>query len=205
MGIVNGALTARRFRVVGDLPADFRDLFRDQLKQYAFREPPQGMGKEEVEGWVLSHNLLDSDFDNFNRWLFNEYVLLQLRVDKKRLPAKLFAATLDKRCSEYAAEHNLEKVAATKRKEIREALELEWLKRTLPSVAVTESVWHIDHKWLLLHGMSEGIADRFRKRFFQTFGLKLVPWSPLDYCTDSELVDGLLAKAPSVLAEVPNE
>lgn len=203
MGILKGALTVRRFSVIGDLPSDWRDSFREQLERYAFTEPPQGMGKEEVEGWVLAHNLLDADFSNFNRWLYNEYLLLQLRVDKKRLPAKLFAATLDKRCSEYAEQHGLAKVPASKRKEMREALEMEWLKRTLPSVSVTEAVWHVDQGWLLVHSLSEGVADRFRKRFYQTFGLKLVPWSPLDFCSDSDHVEQLLAKTPSTFAEAP--
>lgn len=203
MGILHGALTARRFRVVGDLPSDWRDSFREQLERYAFNDPPQGMGKEEVEGWVLAHNLLDADFTDFNKWLYNEYLLLQLRVDKKRLPAKLFSATLDKRCSEYCEQHGLAKVPASKRKEIREALEMEWLKRTLPSVSVTEAVWHIDQGWLLLHSLSDGVADRFRKRFFQTFGLKLVPWSPLDYCSTGSMVEQLIAKTPSTFSEAP--
>lgn len=203
MGILSGALTARRFRVVGTLPEDFRDKFRAQLQQYAFREPPQGMGKEEVEGWVLSHNLLESDFEDFNRWLFNEYVLLQLRVDKKRLPAKLFAATVDQKCRGYAEEHQLQKCPASKRKEIKEALEMEWLKRTLPSVSVTEAVWNINQEWMILHSLSDGVAERFRKRFYQTFALKLVPYSPLDHAANSDLVDALLAKSPSVFAEAP--
>ena len=33
MGILHGALTARRFRVVGDLPSDWRDSFREQLER----------------------------------------------------------------------------------------------------------------------------------------------------------------------------
>ena len=200
MGITSGALSVRRFRVVGDLPEGWRELFRERLQEHAFKTPPHEVGKEEIEGWVEAHNLLDADFDDFNRWLYNEYVLFALRVDKKRLPAKLFAATLEKKLEAWKKEKEVERVPASIRTEMKDALENEWLRSTLPSVAVTEAVWHLDEGWLILHGMSDAIADRFRKRFFRTFGFRLVPWSPLDWIGDQGRIDSLLNKAPSVLA-----
>lgn len=200
MGILSGALSVRRYRVVGDLPTGWRERYRDSLEELSFKEPPGGVGKEEVEGWVQVHNLLDTDFQDFNRWLYNEYVLLGLRVDKKRLPAKLFKATVDKRCDAWKEEQQIERVPATKRTQIREDLEEEWLKRSLPSVAMTEAVWNVDQGWLVLHAMSDGVSDRFRKRFFRTFGMRLVPWSPLDHCEDDAQVDRMLSIAPTVFA-----
>lgn len=200
MGIMSGALSVRRFRVVGELPEGWRESFRNRLQESAFKTPPHEVGKEEIEGWVEVHNLLDADFEDFNRWLYNEYVLFALRVDKKRLPAKLFSATLDKRCQAWKEEKGVERVPASIRSELKEALEMEWLKKTLPSVKVTEAVWHLNEGWLILHGMSDAVADRFRKRFFRTFGMRIVPWSPLDWVSSSDEVDGLLNKAPSVLA-----
>ncbi len=198
MGIVTGALTVARFRVLGEPSGEgWRDAYRDRLNEFGFREPPQGMGKEEVEGWVQVHNLLDTEFDDFNRWLYNEVALFALRVDKKRLPAKLFRATLDKRCEEWATEREVERCPSAIRSEIKDELEDAWLKRTLPAVSVTEAAWSITGGYVLLHSLSEGTADRFRKRFFRTFGLKLVPWSPLDWLEDRDAVDALLSKAPS--------
>jgi DNA recombination-dependent growth factor C len=189
-----------RFRVVGEVGEGFREDFRDRLQEFAFKEPPHDVGKEEVEGWVQVHNLLDADFSDFNRWLYNEYALFALRVDKKRLPAKLFAATLEKRCEAWKAERDLERIPASMKAELKDALEAEWLTRTLPSVATTEAVWNLQEGWLILHGMSEAVIERFRVRFFRTFGRRLLPWSPLDYCEDPDTVDTLLGKAPSPLA-----
>lgn len=197
MGVVSGAMTVARFRVVGDLPEGWREEYRDRLNKFAFRDPPQGAGKEEVEGWVQVHNLLDAEFDDYNRWLYNDVILIALRVDKKRLPAKLFKATFEKRCAKWCAEKEVERCPASVRQEIKETLEEEWLARTLPTVSVTEAAWHINRGWLLVHSLSETVAERYRKRFFQTFGLKLVPWSPLDFLEDRKLVDGLLTGTPS--------
>lgn len=197
MGIVSGAMSVARFRVVGEPGSDWRDRYRDALNEHAFQEPPQGLGKEEVEGWVQVHNLLDTEFDDFNRWLYNDVALFALRVDKKRLPGKLFKATLDKKCEGWCKERGVERCPNAVKSQIKEDLEQEWLARALPSTSVTECAWHIGQGYLLVHGLSETVADRVRKRFFRTFGLKLVPWSPLDWLGDAALVDGLLTRAPS--------
>ena len=52
MGIVSGALTVARFRVTGPRAEGWRQSYRERLDEHAFRDPPQGAGKEEVEGWV---------------------------------------------------------------------------------------------------------------------------------------------------------
>ncbi len=196
MGIVSGALTVARFRVVGDLPDGWRDLYRERLNEFAFHDPPAGQGKEEAEGWVQVHNLLDADFDDFNRWLYNDVALFALRVDTKRLPSKLFRATMEKRKLAWCAERGVERCPNAVTAEIKAELEREWLERTLPTVAVTEAAWSISGGWMIVHSLSEGVAERFRQRFFRTFGQKIVPWSPLDWLETSETMDALLAQPP---------
>ena len=198
MGIISGALTVARFRVEGELHEGWRDLYRDRLNEFAFKEPATPAGKEEVEGWVQSQNLLDTQFDDFNRWLFDDYAIFALRVDKKRLPAKLFKATLDKKCQAWAAEREVERCPASIRNDIKEALEKEWLRKALPAVGVTEIAWSIRGGYAVVHSLSTGSADRIRKRFFRTFGMRLVPWSPLDYLSDTESVEAALATAPQL-------
>jgi len=198
MGIVTGAMTVARFRVEGELVDGWREIYRERLQEHAFKEPPTEMGHEEVEGWVEVHNLLDATFEDYNRWLYNDVAVFALRIDKKRLPAKLFKATLQKKCEAWAEERGLERVPAAVRSELKDELEQAWLKRTLPAVSVTEAAWNLTGRYCILHSLSEGRADRFRTRFYRTFGLTLVPWSPLDYVSDDRgRVDALLSCAPS--------
>lgn len=180
MGLLSGGVSARRFRVVGELPASWRDVFRDRLEKSAFREPATKGGKEEIEGWVRVQNLLDADFDDFNLWLFQGFALFCLRVDKLVLPGKLLSAHVDKRCRDWAAKAGVQRVPSAKRKEIKEALEQEWLARAFPRVVTTEIAWNVTEGWALIGTTSEKTIDRMRKRFSRTFGLELVPWSPLD-------------------------
>jgi DNA recombination-dependent growth factor C len=198
MGLLSGALSMRRFRVEGALPDSWRDAIRDRLTEYAFRDPPVAAQKEEVEGWVRVQNLLDTEFDDFNTWLFQQHAVFALRVDKKVLPGKLLKAYVDKAARKWAAERGVERVPASVRKEIQDKLETEWLARALPKVNVTELCWHVTDGWVVMAGASDKVVDRVRKRFHRTFGLELLPWSPLDAVTDRALREELLASAPTI-------
>ena len=66
MSLLAGNLTVSRLRVLEpELHDGWRELYRDRLDEFAFRAPPTGIGKEEVEGWCQVHNLLDTSFEDF--------------------------------------------------------------------------------------------------------------------------------------------
>lgn len=190
MGILSGALTARRYVAVGEVPEGFRDSYIERLNAAAFQEPFSKVKKEETVGWVLNRNLLDNDFSDLNEWLYNQYAYFCLRVDKKSLPANLFRATLDQRGRAWCAEHGQERLPRSVKSELKDELEFEWLQRTLPRVQVTEVVWNIVDGTVLFHSLSEANNDRFRKLFLSTFDIELRPVNPLDFL-DAELAMAL--------------
>lgn len=203
MGILSGSMSVSRLRVLEpELGEGWRDSYRDQLNKHAFTEPPQGIGREEVEGWCQTRNLLDTGFDDFNDWLWTDYALFALRIDKKRLPAKLVSAMLEKRCQAWAQEHGLERCPASRRTELKEALEDELLLKTLPSVRTTEVAWHLTGGWVIVHSHSDAMVERVRKRFFRTFNKRLVPWSPLEWIGDDAEVDQLMSLGPSLSGRI---
>lgn len=192
MTLMSGSLTGRRYRVGGEPPDDFRTMYADHLAAHAFREPLGIQKSEEIEGWVLIQNLLDTDFGAQERWLFNHYLAAALRVDKKTLPAKLFRAHLDKRVAAWCQEQKRERAPASVRTEIKELLEDEMYARTLPRVALFEFCWNIAEGWVVFMNTSDGPNDRFRKRFRETFGLSLLPFSPLEFLDDVPEIASIL-------------
>lgn len=196
MAILSGAMSVRRFRVVGALPEGWREQFRARLEEHAFKDGVE-VGKEEREGWVQIHNLLETSFEDFNKWLYNDLILLALRVDKKALPAKLLKATLEKQYAEWCEENGRKRCPKDVREQKKEALEAVWLKRALPKVATTELCFNHKENYVILHSLSEGAADRVRKRFYATFGLRMVPVGPLDHIGDSQVRERLLDTVPS--------
>ena len=193
MGILSGALTARRYRISGRIPDGFRDIFADALRTYGFRERSGPVSGEEQVGWVEIGNLLDTGFEDLNRWLYDRYALFSLRVDKKVVPTKLFRAHLDKRVQAWCQEHQRQRCPAAARAELKELLEFEMLQKTLPRVSVYEVCWNVVDGWLLFHNLSERANERFIKIFFETFGLHPQPMVPLDLVGgDAGLADLLL-------------
>lgn len=192
MGILKGALTCRRFHVEGDVPDDFRTKYAESMDEHQFRERKAAGVGEEVFGWVHAHNLLDNEFGDTTRWLYNHYVYAAMRVDKKTLPSKLFKATLEKRLQEWCEANGREKAPSGVRREHKETLEIEMLARTLPTVSHVEFCWNIVDRWCIFHSTSEKACDRFRTHFRNTFGLVLTPFSPLDFLVERPDVAGKL-------------
>lgn len=195
MGILKGALSVRRYRIVGEVPEGFRDLWIDALNQGQFREPQSPVHKGETMGWVSAHNLLDTDFGDINTWLYDRYALFALRVDKKAVPAKLLKAYLQKRIEAWCKANNRPKVPAAVREELKEALEQELLQRCLPRVQTWEVLWNVNDGWAVFTNDSELPNERFQKHFLRTFGLRAVPWSPLDELTGTPGLAESLASA----------
>lgn len=196
MPILSGAMSVRRFRVVGNLPEHWRDRFRDKLDELSFKDNPIEVGKEEREGWVQIHNLLETSFEDFNKWLYNDLILLALRIDKKALPAKLLKATLEKQFAQWCEENGRKRCPKDVREQMKEDLEARWLARTLPKVATTELCYNHKEGYVILHSLSESAADRVRKRFYATFGLRMVPVGPLDHLADLEVRERMLDTVP---------
>jgi len=197
MGLLTSRLTARRFVVEGDLPDQFREAFRDGLQDHAYNEPP-GVHRE-LEGWTCGTDIMDTDFGNFNSWFFNNsWLLFSLRIDKRMLPAAKFKAELKLRCKAWAEERSVERCPASVRSELKEMLENEWLPRQMPKTTMHEVAWNIDTNMLYLSSHAEGVGDRFRKRFYRTFGRTATPMPPMFWVEDDSVMDALLTTAPMI-------
>lgn len=195
MGLIRARLTARRFKVDGELPEHFREAYRDQLQAYAFQEPPVPQ-KEEVVGWTHIHDMMNSDFSDFNKWYIDRWILFALRIDKRTLPGAKVKAELNHRCQAWAQERGIERCPSSVRAELKEELESEWIPRQIPKTTMHEVVWDVHNGLLYLSSHSDSAADEFRKRFFRTFGEVANVWSPIEWSSTS--MDAILQSQPTV-------
>ena len=195
MGILKGPLSGRRYRIVGDLPEGFTDEFIAALNTNQHREPQSPTHKGQSIGSCQLHNLLDVDFSDVNQWLYNHYALFALRVDTKTVPAKLLRAHLEKRQQAWCLANNRPKAPAAVREELREALEQEMLLKTLPRVQTMEVSWNMNDRWLFFTSDGELPNENFQKLFLRTFGLRAIPWSPLDELAGTEGLPEALVSA----------
>lgn len=161
----------RRFRVPLVEDDGWRGRFIDALNERRFVPPLSETSEDVRSGWVVYGAPLDTAFDDVNRWLFNHYVVLSLRVDQKKLPSKLFKAHLDSRIQAWCQSQNRERAPAGVKQELRDALKFEMLQKQLPTMRVFDVIWNVAEGWFVTSATATSAVDLLRKSFSSTFGL----------------------------------
>lgn len=179
MGLLAGSLSFRRYQVLGELPASFRDLYLESISRLAFRENDKARTKDDLVGWVSVEDPADIDL-HLNKFLLGSQLVLSMRVDKKRVPARFLKIMVDRKCREIMKAQGLERLGNVRKREIKEAVEEELLGRALPVVATFDMLWDIEKMELLFFAASDPVNDLFRGLFKDTFGLELHRLRPGD-------------------------
>ena len=167
--------TWSQFIVETALPEGFRASLGEAIECEAFIPPLSPASLDQRSGWVLPDNMLSTDFGNQDAWLFNQYVVLALRIDQKKLPAKLYAATVKSRCAAWCAAQSRAKCPAAVKLEITEQVKLEMAPNVLPTTSLVWAVWNINDGGVVVFTHAEGALDTFRKKFRRTFSVGLTP------------------------------
>tara|TARA_Y100001968_G_scaffold143511_1_gene131134 strand:- start:463 stop:1089 length:627 start_codon:yes stop_codon:yes gene_type:complete len=174
MPLLKGAMGANRYQVV-DPPDDLqRDDLIQRLNENAFKEPFSKATSGETLGWVNLHNLCVTEFSSEDS-AYSQYLCFALRVDNKRLPAKLVRAELELRADNWMKERGADRIPSRVKRELKEQLELELLPQQLPSVNAHDICWDLANHRVWFFSNSRKVNESFRHRFGQTFDLDLVP------------------------------
>jgi hypothetical protein len=87
MAFKSGSVSFRRFKVVGQVPAQPDELTLNRLADHAIRTTENST--EEVEyGWNGGRHVLDTEF-TFENNVFNEALLFGLQIDTNKVPGEL--------------------------------------------------------------------------------------------------------------------
>jgi len=183
MPIWKGAITARRFAIVsGNFERDqegWRDLLRARVEEHSFRHPQRPVPGEEVWGFVLPDNLLETDFSDRNRWLVEPYVFLGLRFDRTFLPKEKILAEAKRRAAAWCRDNSVERCPNAIRRAIKEQVEEELRSEARTKSTIVDIAWNLDQGYVLVGSTTTKVMDAVRKRFLRAFGVKLVPMGPL--------------------------
>jgi len=169
-----------RYRIHGEVPSPYGERFHERLKERRFL-PLQG-DEERAYGWVTADNLLVTEF-HIGTVLHGEYAAFALRVDRRRVNARLLRAHLELDIqAQLKAAHDgggRVRLGRDERREMREALRRDMLQRTSPSVDAYTVLLH--PKKRLVHVLTLGRAanELVRLHFRDTFEADLqllTPW-----------------------------
>lgn len=170
------------------------------VSRQAFREDELGSAKAEASGWVAIHDPMVTVFDPSDLF-FQQYIVIGFRFDKRAVPAKL--AWIERRRAEAArkAEHNLERIGKSLRREIKEDVESNLLARALPNPKLFECAWNLETEVVYFTGKLKSAREAFTTLFRETFGVTPTPMIPYlaveRIGVDDSVVDLVRAVEPS--------
>uniref|UniRef100_A0A831UHM0 Exonuclease n=1 Tax=Geobacter metallireducens TaxID=28232 RepID=A0A831UHM0_GEOME len=180
MGILSSTVAVCQFRVAGDLPAgDLYSYVAENLARQAFHPIDQGAAEQSV-GWVHLDDHRQMSFDAPAAFWRDHYVVFTLRRDQRKLPAALLKAYLQVAEHEYlTANPGLNRVPKQKREELKEAVRLGLLAKTLPVPSAWDAVWDTRTGIVTFTSLSAPVIELFEAQFKKTFeGLRLVAIHP---------------------------
>lgn len=171
MGLLNGTMSIRLYKVEGDLPKKWQDEFIDEIRKNKFKElaPEKDFGV----GWVRPENFLDTDFDE-SKVVHNQYLTVTVRADKKAIDGRLFRALFERELEKFKKETNREKVKPSEKKEIKEKLQRQMMMQTEPARRTYDMCWDTGTARLYFFATGDRTQDLFREQFWKTFHLEPV-------------------------------
>lgn len=180
MGLVTGGLNGRRFRTTTTLPDGFRDRYLEAVREHAFVPVPDAADNEPRFGWVDVFEPANTAFE-LNTFLYDSFVCLSLRIDKKAVNGAYRKIALAERTARVLEMRGVEKLSKAERAELEEALDSELFARALPSVGTVDVAWSTLTGEVVVFGTSDTTLELVQAHFEATFDVRLRPERMVDW------------------------
>jgi hypothetical protein len=199
MGLLSGSISYRRYKVLGKVPSDWRELFEKSIRAHALVPNDPDRNEERSIGWASLHDAQDTDL-NLGKVHESGRLLLSLRIDTLKVPADELKRRLRKRQREIEAERQAP-LSAVGLRDLKEILKVELRKTTPVKTRAIDVLWDLDAGRLMLCSHSKAANEAFVSLFAQTFNIPLDLDGPglwaHEYAELRHLTDGLKAARPT--------
>lgn len=172
MGLINGSVTYRRFRVTDTVTKDFREQLTGGMKRYAFRDINPKTNPEMSIGWVNSMDPIDTEL-TVEKVIFGRHVILGIRRDRKSIPAALLKARVSEAVRATLRERRAKKLSREETVALRETVREAMLAAVSPTTTLFEAVWNYETGDVFLSTQAQKAATEFAELFEATTGLGL--------------------------------
>ncbi|MBU0944762.1 MAG: recombination-associated protein RdgC [Proteobacteria bacterium] len=185
MGFINGTASFVRFSVEGDLPENVWDFIADRVVAFAFRDIDETY-EEDSLGWVSVFNMFDMEF-NYASYAAGNYVTLSMRHDERKVSSAIVKKYVQKEEERIKKEKQIPKISRTMRVEIKERIQNELMRKSLPVPAVYDLCWNLENSTLLFFSTNKKAQALLEDHFKESFGLTLMQQIP--YICGQHLLD----------------
>lgn len=200
MGLIRGSATFTRFFVEGRLPGNHLEAFTAGITRFSFRNLDEHSDEERSTGWVSIMDMFARDFEDRN-FFMHPYIALSFRVDVRKVPRNALRQACLEAENEIKQTEDLEYLPKEKRKDLKDFIWRQLLRRAIPRTNTYDMIWNLDTSLLLFASTNSKLGDEFAEVFSRTFGMTLVPVFPYSLAgrhlekqgTNPEVLDALRA------------
>jgi DNA recombination-dependent growth factor C len=172
MALLSGTFTFKKFKIIDELPGNFKETLVQNLPRHSFREISPQTNPELSIGWVNAFQPIDTRL-TLEKALFGKYILLGLRRDKKNVAAALLRAQVSEAVRAQLRERRGKKLSREDVNTLRDTVREKMLAAVSPSTNFYEMVWNYETQEVYFSAQGGKAVDEFVELFEETFKLAL--------------------------------
>lgn len=172
MPILKGLMNYMRFSVAASHEIK-PEYFKEKFNLFRFKPLNENGHDDQSLGWVPFLSEYDDEKPiETSDFLYDDKIILTLRMDKINLPKELLKIAIKKAILSYEKQFKKYPDKAVK-KEIEIAESKKLRAKVLPKCKVIEAVFSLENNQLRIFSRSASLIDKFVEIFEQTFLLKV--------------------------------
>jgi hypothetical protein len=185
VGIFSSTISVTRYRVQGSLPSPITETIATGLKKYAVSEIDDDASDKSV-GWTSLESPYSPNFSG-SSFVYGNYLVFSLRIDRKTIPAKLLKKHVMLETARKLADSGREFLSRNEKEMVRDRVE-NMLTRRIPSTPnVYDLVWNYERSslWFLtnLKAANEELETLFARSFNLTL-IRLFPYTSAEFASN---------------------
>ena len=184
-GILKGTASIVRYKVNGEIENNIIQFVTDKLKENVILDIDEGAQEKSV-GWT-STNAPHAPFFEDSSFLIGQYFVFSLRIDKKKIPAKVLKKHVTIESDRRLKFAGKEFISKSERQQIRESVSEMLLLKMHSTPNEYDLMWDYEEKELMFFTTNKSANEELESIFNKSFGftlIKLFPYTNADLTMD---------------------
>jgi hypothetical protein len=195
VGIFSSTVSITRYRIQGHLPSPVMEAVAGGLKKHAISEIDNDTNEKSV-GWTSMHQPYSPDFSGAS-FIYGEYLVFSLRIDRKSIPSKLIKKHEMIETARRLQDSGRNFLSRQEKETVRDQVESRLARRIPATPNVYDIVWNYEKETLWFFTNLKTANEELETLFARAFKLTLIRLFPY---TSAELTSNLSDREKDTLA-----
>lgn len=176
MGILSASASIAKYRVEGEISKNIIEEVTKGLKENTIIDIDEGTMETSV-GWTSTNNPFNPYFED-SSFLIGQFFIFSLRIDKKKVPAKVLKKHVTIETEKRLKETGKEFISKSEKQRIKEQVGEMLLLKMHSTPNIYDLAWNYEEKELLFFTTQKAANEELETIFNKSFGLLLIKLFP---------------------------